>query len=127
MYFEFEKLDVYKVTLDFVAAADDVAEALPKDRRYLKDQLRRGANSIAANLAEGVGEFSPAEKVRFYRISRRSAVECASHLHACGRLALVDDSLISKGLDQLLRIVAMLTSMIKSISEKTHKTRNWKR
>jgi hypothetical protein len=42
MYFEFEKLDLYKVTLDFVAAADDVAEALPKGRRYLKDQLRRG-------------------------------------------------------------------------------------
>ena len=30
MYFEFEKLDVYKVTLDFLASADDVAAALPK-------------------------------------------------------------------------------------------------
>ena len=127
MYFEFEKLDVYRVTLDFVAAADDVAETLPKGRRYLKEQLRRGANSIAANLAEGVGEFSPAEKVRFYRMSRRSAVECASHLLTCRRLSLVEDTLIAKGLDQLLRIVAMLTSMIKSISEKTHQTRNWKR
>ena len=127
MYFEFEKLDVYKVTLDFVVAADDVAETLPKGRRYLKEQLRRGANSIAANLAEGVGEFSPPEKVRFYRMSRRSAVECASHLLTCRRLSLVEDPLIAKGLDQLLRIVAMLTSMIKSISEKIHKTRNWKR
>ena len=63
MYFEFEKLDVYNVTLDFVAVADDVAETLPRGRRYLKDQLRRGANSIAANLAEGVGEYSPAERL----------------------------------------------------------------
>ena len=123
MYFEFEKLDVYNVTLDFVAAADDVAESLPKGRRYLKDQLRRGANSIAANLAEGVGEYAPAEKVRFYRISRRSAVECASHLLACRRLALVEDALIATGLDQLLRIVAMQTSMIRSISTKARETR----
>jgi four helix bundle protein len=123
MYFEFEKLDVYKVTLEFVAAADDIAESLPKGRRYLKDQLRRGANSIAANLAEGVGEYSSAEKVRFYRMSRRSAVECASHLLACRRLALVEDELIARGLDLLLRIVAMQTSMIKSISAKTCATR----
>ena len=124
MYFEFEKLDVYRVTLEFVAAADDIAESLPKDRRYLKDQLRRGANSIAANLAEGVGEYSSAEKVRFYRMSRRSAVECASQLLACRRLALVEDALITRGLDQLLRIVAMETSMIKSISAKTLENRN---
>ncbi len=123
MHFEFEKLDVYQVTSDFVAVADEVAESLPKGRTYLKDQLRRGANSIAANLAEDVGEFSPAEKVRFYRMSRRSAVECASHLLACRRLSLVEDALIATGLDQQLRIVAMQTSMIKSISAKTHKTR----
>ena len=123
MYFEFEKLDVYQVTLDFVAVADKVTEFLPKGRTYLKDQLRRGANSVAANLAEGVGEFSPAEKARFYRMARRSAVECASHLLVCRRLNLVDDVLIGKGLGQLLRIVAMQTSMIKSTSTKAHKTR----
>jgi len=123
MYFEFEKLDVYQVTLDFVAVADEVAESLPKGRTYLRDQLRRGANSVAANLAEGVGEFSPAEKARFYRMARRSAVECASHLLVCRRLTLVDDALIGKGLDHSLRIVAMQTSMIKSTSTKTLETR----
>ena len=114
---------MYQVTLDFVATADDVAEKLPRGRRYLKDQLRRAANSIAANLAEGVGEYSPAEKVRFYRIARRSAVECASHLLVSGRLALVDDALLSKGRDQLLRIVAMLTSLTKSVSTKAPQAR----
>jgi four helix bundle protein len=84
----------------------------------LKDQLRRAASSIAANLAEGVGELSPPEKVRFYRMARRSAVECASHLLVCRRLALVDDALVAKGLELLLRIVAMLTSMVKAISAK---------
>jgi len=87
----------------------------------LKDQLRRAASSIPANLAEGVGEFSASEKVRFYRMARRSAVECASHLLVCRRLELVDDALVAKGakgVELLLRIVAMLTSMVKSISAK---------
>ena len=123
MYFDFEKLDVYQVTLDFVATADDVAEKLPRGRRYLKDQLRRAANSIAANIAEGVGEYSPAEKARFYRIARRSAVECASHFLVTGRLSLADDALLNTGRDQLLRIVAMLTSLTKSVAGKGARTR----
>jgi len=123
MYFDFEKLDVYVTTLDFVALVDDVTETLPTGRSYLRDQLRRGANSIAAKLAEGVGEYSRAEKVRFYRIARRSAVECASHLLVCRRLALVDDALVAKGLDKLLRIVAMQTAMIKASSSKNGESR----
>ena len=47
MYFEFEKPDVYQVTLDFVAVADEVAKSLPKGRAYLRDQLRRAGNSVA--------------------------------------------------------------------------------
>ncbi len=117
MYFDFEKLDVYQVALDFVVSADDIAQKLPRGRRYLKDQLLRAANSIAANIAEGVGEYSPAEKARFYRIARRSAVECASHLLVSARLGLIqDDALLGRGRDQLLRIVAMLTSLTKSVS-----------
>jgi len=119
MYFDFEKLDVYKVTLDFVVSADGVAQNLPRGRRYLKDQLLRAANSIAANIAEGVGEYSVAEKARFYRIAKRSAVECASHLLVIERLALVrDDVLLNQGRERLLRIVAMLTALARSVPEK---------
>jgi len=32
------------------------------------------------NIAEGAGESSPNEKVRFYRMARRSAIECAGIL-----------------------------------------------
>ncbi|MBM4318826.1 MAG: four helix bundle protein, partial [Deltaproteobacteria bacterium] len=115
MYFEFERLDVYKVSLEFVATADEIAERLPPGRAYLKDQLRRAANSIPANIAEGVGESTPREKVRFHRMARRSAVERASHLFVIRRLGLVEEDIISAGLEQLCRIVAMLTSMAKRV------------
>ena len=123
IYFEFEKLDVYQISLDFVVVADEITESLPRGRSYLKDQLRRAANSIPANLAEGVGEFSPPDKLRFFRMSRRSAVECASHLLVCRRLRLADDTLVDKGLGYLHRIVAMLTSLVKSVSTRSEEDR----
>jgi four helix bundle protein len=119
MYLAFEELDLYQVALDFVVSADDVAQKQPRGRRYLKDQLLRAATSIAANIAEGVGEHSPAEKVRFYRIARPSTVEYASHFLVSQRLGPVhDEALLAQGQDQLLWIVAVLRSLARSISEK---------
>jgi four helix bundle protein len=108
-----EELDVYQAALDLVVVADEIVEALPPGRAYLRDQLRRASSSIISNIAEGVGELSPKEKVRFYRMARWSAVECASHGLVCRQLELVDGSLLERGLSLLHRIVAMLTSMVK--------------
>ena len=68
--------------------------------------------SICLNTAEGAGEFSPAEKARFYRIARRSATECAASLDICRVLGLSEEAVLSTGEEKLRRIVAMLTKMI---------------
>ena len=67
--------------------------------------------SICLNLAEGAGEFSPAEKVRFYRIARRSATECAAVLDVCGKLGLANEERQRVGRELLIRIVSMLVRM----------------
>ena len=123
MYFEFEKLDDYQVSVDFVVVADAITDAFPRGRAYLKDQIRRAANSIPANIAEGVGEFAANDKARFYRIARRSAVECASHLLISQRLGLVDETAIVQGRGLLLRIVAMLTAMAKRVAARRPTTK----
>lgn len=64
------------------------------------------------NVAEGAGELAPAEKVRFYRMARRSANECAAVLDVyCARQA-VGETQNAAGREVLLRIVAMLTRMV---------------
>jgi four helix bundle protein len=110
--FEHERLDVYRASVEFLAIADQVASALPRGRAYLSDQLRRAATSIALNIAEGAGEFAPADKARFYRIARRSGTESAAILDAARGLALSSAALLDRGRALLLRITAMLTAMV---------------
>jgi four helix bundle protein len=56
--FDHEKLDVYKVAIEFVILSDEIIGHLPKGRAYLADQLQRAASSIPLNIAEGAGEYS---------------------------------------------------------------------
>lgn len=63
--FDHERLDVNRVAPDFLVLAHDLGERLPKGRAYLGDELQGAATSIVLNIAEGAGEFSPADKARF--------------------------------------------------------------
>jgi four helix bundle protein len=76
--FDCQRLEVFGHAVQAVAVIDELAEELPEGRGYIRDQLQRAANSIALNIAEGAGEFVPAEKARFYRMAKRSATECAA-------------------------------------------------
>jgi len=109
--FDHEKLDVYQAAITLVILIDEIVERLPKGRAYLADQLLRAGTSVPLNIAEGAGEYSANEKVRFYRMARRSATECAGILDVCQRTQLVDETLYLKGRELLIRIVSMLTKM----------------
>jgi len=114
--FVHERLDVYQAAIAFLVLADTVAGSLPRGRAYLADQLRRASTSISFNIAEGAGEYAPADKARFYRIARRSATESAAILDACRLLSLIDVNQSQQGRALLLRVVAMLTAMVVKLS-----------
>ncbi len=86
-------------------------EHLPRGRGYLADQLQRAATSIPLDVAEGAGEFGPAEKARFYRIARRSATECAAVLDVCRRLEITTEDRGCVGRELLVRVVSMLVRL----------------
>jgi hypothetical protein len=71
---------------------------------------------LSFNVAEGAGEYAPADKARFYRMARRSATESAAILDACRLLSLSDTDKSQQGRELLLRVVAMLTAMVVKIS-----------
>lgn len=111
VFLDHEKLDAYQVAVEFVIVADDIIEHLPRGRGYLSDQLQRAALSIPLNIAEGAGEYSSEEKIRFYRIAKRSATECAAIVDVCEKLHLIDEKRHSLARELLIRLVSMLIRM----------------
>ena len=109
--FDHEKLDVYRVSIELVILIDEIVEHLPRGRAYLADQLQRAGTSVPLNIAEGAGEYAINEKIRFYRMARRSATECAGILDVCLNLKLIEEERYKKGRELLMRIVAMLIKM----------------
>lgn len=108
-----EKLDVYHTSAEFIIAEDKIVENLPRGRGYLSDQLQRAALSILLNIAEGAGEYAFDEKLRFYRMAKRSATECAGILDVCSRLQLIEENHYTLGRELLIRIVSMLIKISK--------------
>ena len=106
-----EKLDVYHIAIEFVILSDAIIAHMPRGRGYLSDQLQRAALSISLNIAEGAGEYVIDEKVRFYRMAKRSATECAGILDVCQKLQLLDGQEYVKGRELVVRIVSILVKM----------------
>ena len=119
-HFDHENLDVYAVSTEFVTLVAQMTSDTPRGMSGLADQLRRAATSISLNVAEGAGEFSPREKVRFYRMAKRSATECAAILDAVriwdaqGDQRWVAAVTLEAGRKLLLRTVSMLVKMVKA-------------
>jgi len=108
----FQKLDVYQRSIEFLALARRVRQRLPKGHADLADQLRRAAQSIPQNIAEGCGRTTRADKAKHYTIARGSAMESASHFDVMRVEELIEAELYAQGIELLERIVAMLTKLI---------------
>ena len=108
----FQKLDVYQRSIEFLAFARRTVRLFPKGHADLVDQLRRSAQSIPQNLAEGVGKTTRNDQAKYYAIARGSAMEAAAHLDVMRIEELIDPQNHARGIELLERIVAMLTRMI---------------
>jgi four helix bundle protein len=110
--FDHERLDVYRLSIDYVAFSYGLAKILSGTNRHARDQWLRAAQSIPLNIAEGNGKQSLKDKNRYFEIARGSALECAS-IHDVLRVwDAIDDDTNQLGKSNLKRIVSMLTRLI---------------
>jgi four helix bundle protein len=107
-----EKLDVYRIALEFNAVATVLAGRADS---VVRDQLRRASLSIVLNVAEGAGQRAAGQKRNLFGIARGSALECAAIvdvLRIRGRLSVAE---ASQARSRLVRIVQMLTKLDQSL------------
>lgn len=109
-----EKLDVYRIALEFHALVSSLEFA--PGRREIRDQLERAALSIVLNTAEGAGRSGLADKARFYSMSRASAMESAAVLDVARATGLVPQVTCARGRTLLIRIVQMHTRLCQRLT-----------
>jgi four helix bundle protein len=118
-----ETLQVWQRAVDFaVEICLDLVPCLPSDEKWaLASQMRRAAQSIPANIAEGYGRYTYQETIRFCYIARGSIAETKTHLIMAYRLGYIDETSYHKYLNQLNELVKMLHGYIGHLrKQKSH-------
>lgn len=115
--FDHEKLDVYRLELQFIAWVTDLLEEMlrtsPKGKiAEASDQLDRASLSALLNTAEGNGKRQRPVRAKFFDDARGSATECAGCLDALVAKKAVTEERILDGKKLLVRIVSILCALV---------------
>jgi four helix bundle protein len=87
MKHNFRKLKIWKEAVDIVFDVYKLTKKLPKEEIYgTTSQMRRAANAIPSNIAEGSGKRTEKDFSNFIDISLGSSNELISDLIVCARL-----------------------------------------
>ena len=112
--FDYDRLDVYRLSIEYVASAFDTSYSLAGLHRHARDQWLRAAQSIPLDIAAGNGKRSLKDRARFLNIARGSALECA---------AIQDVLVVSGGLNReasilWVSITSTSTAMLSTSTKK---------
>ena len=89
--FKFEKLRVWQQALDFAHEIHLMTQDFPKEEQYiLTSQIKRAADSIALNIAEGSTGQSNSQFSNFLGYAIRSGIEVVACLHLGKKRGLID-------------------------------------
>ncbi|MEO7049092.1 MAG: four helix bundle protein [Ferruginibacter sp.] len=116
MAFRFEELKVWKIALRLSNEIDTVTKKLPREELYsLSSQMKRAADSVVLNIAEGSTGQSKPEFKRFLGIALRSAIEVVSCLFIAEARHYIDKDIFKKYYDEYEILCRMITSLRQSM------------
>ncbi len=92
MPYKFEKLEVWKLALEYLNLIYAIANKLPALEEYnLKSQIVRAATGISLNIAEGSTSQTDREQARFLGIAVRSLIETVACQHVIRQRGYLKD------------------------------------
>jgi four helix bundle protein len=119
MAFKFEKLLVWQKAVDLSELVDQVSKKFPKEELYiLTSQVKRAADSIALNIAEGSTGQSNAEFNRFLGIALRSNIEVVSCIYLAKRRNIISEEDFNKIYSNCEEILVMINGLRKALKSK---------
>ena len=90
--FNFEKLEVWRKSVDFADFVYRLTQAFPAEERFgITNQMRRASVSISSNITEGTSRSSKLDYSRFVELAAGSLFEVVSQAHIAVRRAYLSD------------------------------------
>jgi four helix bundle protein len=112
MSFKFENLHVWQKALDLSDEVNSLTKKFPNDELFiLTSQIKRAADSVVLNIAEGCTGQSNAIFKNFLSYSLRSAVEVVSCLFIAQRRKFINEDDFQKLYQEYEALTKMLTSL----------------
>ncbi|GAA5521888.1 hypothetical protein Asal01_01836 [Fodinibius salicampi] len=112
----FRDMNVWQKANELSYKVFELTKLLPRSEDYgLTSQIRRSANSIAANIAEGFGRNTRKDKRNFYIVARGSAFETQSHLLYGQKVKYFDEQIVDKLIEAYDDLFHQLNKIMKSL------------
>jgi len=116
MAFKFEKLIVWQKAVDLSDQVNLITRHFPKDEIYiLTSQIKRAADSISLNIAEGSTGQSTLEFKKFLGYALRSDVEVVGCLHLAKRRKYLSDEEFRELYSECEKILMMIIALKNSL------------
>jgi len=113
----FENLLVWQKAHQFVLNTYKMTLTFPDSEKFgLTSQFRRAAVSIPANIVEGYGKRSHADKARFYNIAQGSLNECRYYLRLAKDLGYAETQSLTQQLNEIGKMLNSYTKKVLSSS-----------
>lgn len=116
MGLKFENLKVWQKAIDLTMEIHELTRKFPKEELYIStSQIKRAADSIALNIAEGSTGQTNAEFRQFIIYAVRSAIEVISCLYIGKKRNIINDLDFEKLYSDTQEIIKMLHGLRRSL------------
>ena len=109
-------LVAWQKAMDFAVAVYRLTEALPPEERFgLVAQTRRGAVSVASNIAEGKGRRTDGEFINQLSVAHGSLCEVETQLRLAQRLGFLERQAVDSLLVDSTEVGRLIKGLMKSL------------
>ena len=116
----FEELNIWKRSIELVKEIYHLTNKFPKSEKFsLVDQIRRSANSIPSNIAEGCGRNTEPQVAHFINISIGSLCELQTQIVISVGLNFITKEESKNILTEVSELKKMTWSFLRSQNKKS--------
>ncbi len=116
MAFKFEKPKVWSAALTISSHIHQLTKQFPKDELFiLSSQIKRAADSISLNIAEGSTGQTNLEQKKFIGYAQRSAIEVVNGLFLAKSRMYIDTNQFSEHYHRMEDFLIMLQAFKRAI------------